>query len=80
HPEYRFNHAAFAPTNMTPDELTQACRAARMRFSSIASLIYRFSDIKTNLRSLRRAAAYWRYTALFRKEVHKKHGMRFGLE
>jgi radical SAM superfamily enzyme YgiQ (UPF0313 family) len=80
HPEYRFNHAAFVPTKMTSDALTQACHAARKRFSGIPSLIYRFSDIKTNLRSLRRAAAYWRYTALFRKEVYKKHGMRFGLE
>ncbi|MCI5211359.1 MAG: methylase, partial [Candidatus Electrothrix sp. ATG2] len=80
HPEYRFNHAAFVPARMSPEELTHACHEARSRFSSIPSLLYRFSDIKTNLRSLRRAAAYWQYTTLFRKEVHKKHGMRFGLE
>jgi radical SAM superfamily enzyme YgiQ (UPF0313 family) len=80
HPEYRFNHAAFIPQNLTPDELTQVCHTARTKFNSIPSLIYRFSDLKTNLRSLWRATSYWRYTPLFRKEVHKKHGLRFGIK
>ncbi|MDH5178833.1 MAG: B12-binding domain-containing radical SAM protein [Gammaproteobacteria bacterium] len=80
HPEYRFNDAAFIPANMTPDELTEACHKARQKFNSIFSLLYRFSDVKTNLRSLWRAASYWRYTTLFRKEVYKKHKMRFGFK
>lgn len=80
HPQYRFNQAAFVPKNMTPDELTEACHLARKKFNSLPSLFYRFSDVKTNLSSLWRAAAYWRYTTLFRKEVYKKHGMRFGLK
>ncbi len=80
HPEYRFNQAAFVPKNMTADELTEACHLARNKFNSLPSLLYRFSDVKTNLSSLWRAAAYWRYTTLFRKEVYKKHGMRFGLK
>lgn len=79
HPEYRFNQAAFAPALMTPDELTDACHAARTRYNSITSLVQRFSDWKTNLRSASRALSFWRYTLLFRKEVYKKHGMRFGL-
>ncbi len=80
HPQYRFNQAAFVPKNMTSDELTEACHLARKKFNSLPSLLYRFSDVKTNLSSLWRAAAYWRYTTLFRKEVYKKHGMRFGLK
>jgi radical SAM superfamily enzyme YgiQ (UPF0313 family) len=80
HPEYRFNQAAFVPKNMTADELTEACHLARKKFNSLPSLLYRFSDVKTNLSSLWRAAAYWRYSTLFRKEVYKKHGMRFGLK
>jgi radical SAM superfamily enzyme YgiQ (UPF0313 family) len=80
HPEYRFNQAAFAPMQMSPDELTEACHIARQKFNSIPSLLYRFSDMRTNLKSLMRAAMYWRYTTIFRKEVHKKHGMRFGLK
>jgi len=80
HPEYRFNQAAFVPSNMTPDELTDACHIARKKFNSVISLIYRFSDVKTNLNTIWRAASYWRYTTLFRKEVYKKHKMRFGLK
>jgi len=80
HPEYRFNHAAFVPRNMNPDELTRACHEARTGFNSIPSLLYRFSDVKTNMKSLWRATTYLRYATLFRKEVHKKHSMRFGLK
>ncbi len=79
HPEYRFNHAAFVPRLMEPDELTEACHEARTRFNSIPSLVRRFMDLKTNMRTLRRMMGYWRYTPLFRREVFKKHGMRFGL-
>jgi len=80
HPEYRFNGAAFEPALMTPKELTDACHAARTHFNTVPALIRRFSDIKTNLASLWRAANYWRYSTLFRREVYKKHGMRFGLK
>jgi radical SAM superfamily enzyme YgiQ (UPF0313 family) len=80
HPEYRFNQSAFLPALMTPDELTDACHAARTRYNSASSLIQRFSDWKTNLRSVTRAISFWRYTLLFRKEVYKKHRMRFGLK
>lgn len=80
HPEYRFNQAAFVPTRMTSDELTRACHEAREQFNSIPSLLYRFSDVKTNLKSLWRATNFLRYAVLFRKEVYKKHGMKFGLK
>lgn len=80
HPEYRFNQAAFIPTRMTSDELTRACHEAREQFNSISSLLYRFSDVKTNLKSLWRATNFLRYALLFRKEVYKKHRMKFGLK
>jgi radical SAM superfamily enzyme YgiQ (UPF0313 family) len=80
HPEYRFNQAAFIPSTMTPDELSDACHLARKKFNSLISLMYRFSDVKTNVKTLWRAASYWRYTTLFRKELYKKHKMRFGLK
>jgi radical SAM superfamily enzyme YgiQ (UPF0313 family) len=79
HPQYRFNHAAFVPAQMTPDELTAACLQARTQFNSIPSLVRRFLDLRTNMRSLARMSAYWRFNPIFRKEVFKKHGMRFGL-
>ena len=80
HPEYRFNQAAFVPALMSPEELTEACHGARTRYNGVSSLIRRFSDWKTNLRSLSRAASFWKYSLLFRKEVYRKHGMRFGLK
>jgi radical SAM superfamily enzyme YgiQ (UPF0313 family) len=79
HPEYRFNNAAFVPKQMTPDELTRACHAARVRYNTLGALMVRFCDVKTHLKSFARVAAYWYYTLIFRKEVYKKHGMRFGL-
>jgi len=79
HPQYRFNYAAYVPARMSPQELTDACHEARKRFNSPLSLLHRFSDLKTNLRSLERALSYWYYTLIFRKEVYKKHAMRFGL-
>jgi radical SAM superfamily enzyme YgiQ (UPF0313 family) len=80
HPEYRFNQAAFQPINLSPDELTDVCHIARQKFNTIPSLIYRFSDLQTNLKTLWRAASYWRYTTLFRREVYRKHKMKFGLK
>ncbi len=80
HPEYRFNHAAFVPRLMPPEALTEACHEARQRFNSFSGLVRRFSDVKTNLRSLWKAATFWRYNGIFRREVRRKHGMRFGLE
>jgi radical SAM superfamily enzyme YgiQ (UPF0313 family) len=80
HPQYRFNQAAFVPRNMSAEKLTEACHEARKRFKSVSSLFYRFSDMKTNLRTLWKVGTYWRYTTLFRREVYKKHGMRFGLK
>ena len=80
HPEYRFNDAAYVPTQMTAEELTNACHTARKRYNSIPGLLHRFADLKTNMRTLQRILLYWRYTTIFRSEVYRKHGMRFGLK
>ena len=79
HPEYRFNFATFQPTLMSPGELTEACFSARARFNSIGSIVRRVFDFKTNMRTLHSLGVFLRYNPLFRKEVFKKHGMRFGL-
>lgn len=78
HPEYRFNAAAFVPVRMTPDQLTEVCYEARLAFNRIPSLLWRFSDLRTNMRTLTRMRAFWQFTPVFRREVFKKHGMRFG--
>ena len=79
HPEYRFNYAAFQPKQMSAEELTEECFRARRRFNSLSSVFQRFFDPKTNMSTLERAAIYWAYNPLFRKETFKKQGMRFGL-
>jgi len=78
-PQYRFNHAAFIPKSCSPEELTQACWEARSRFNSLASLVHRALDFKTNMRNPVRFATYLQFNPIFRKEVFKKHGMRFGM-
>ncbi|MBL8575017.1 MAG: radical SAM protein [Hyphomicrobiaceae bacterium] len=78
HPEYRFNDCAFVPARMTPDQLTDVCYEARREFNRIPSMLWRFSDLKTNMRTLTRMRAFWQFTPVFRREVFKKHGMVFG--
>jgi radical SAM superfamily enzyme YgiQ (UPF0313 family) len=78
HPDYRFNHAAFIPKRCSPEELTEACWQARSRFNSLGALVHRALDFKTNMRNPVRFATYLQFNPIFRKEVFKKHGMRFG--
>ena len=77
---YRFNHAAYIPKNMTPDELTEVGFYCRNEFNKLSSLLYRAFDPQTNMSSLFRFTTYWLYNPLFRKEVYKKHNMLFGLK
>ena len=76
---YKFNYAAYIPKNMTPDELTELGKECRYKFNSLKSLLYRMTDLKTNMSSLERFMLYWMYAPIFKKEVFKKHGMFFGL-
>ena len=78
HPEYRFNHAAFIPKNMTPDELTKACLDAKIQWNSLNSVFKRFFDFKTHMRSLANAYMYWKYNPIYRSENAQKQGMAFG--
>ena len=79
HDDYRFNHAAFTPQNMTADELTALSFYCRKRFNAPLSVLYRSFEPKTNMRTLKKFITYWLYNPLFRREVHKKQGLRFGL-
>lgn len=78
HPDYRFNHAAFQPSRMTPSELTEACWQARRRWNSPRSAWSRLWDFQTHLSSPVRAATYLRYNPLYKRETLKKQGMRLG--
>ena len=76
HPDYRYNHAAFRPTLMSADELTEWSHYARRSFNSIQSIIQRVTDLKTNMRNPYRLGVYLSYNPLFRKETLKKQGIR----
>lgn len=80
HPEYRFNHAAFRPALMSPDELTDIAFDIRSKWNSLGSMARRFMDLRTNMRGLSKMSIFWMYNRLFRKETFKKQGMRFGLD
>jgi len=80
HEAYRFNYASFVPKNMTADELTEVSFACRKRFNRWRSIFWRVLEWRTNLRTPYRFFTYLIYNPLFKKEVFKKQGMRFGLE
>jgi radical SAM superfamily enzyme YgiQ (UPF0313 family) len=78
HEDYRFNHAAFIPKQMTPDELTEATWRCRKTWNAPASILYRMCDPKTHMSSPYRLALYFAYNRLYSKETFKKQGMHFG--
>ena len=79
HEDYRFNYASIKPKNMTADELTEVSFECRRRFNSVFSIIKRALQPRTNMRPPYRFLTYLIYNPLFRKEVFKKQGLRFGL-
>jgi radical SAM superfamily enzyme YgiQ (UPF0313 family) len=79
HPEYRFNHAAFQPRRMSPDELTAVSWECRRDWNRLSSVFRRVWDFKTHLHSPVRLGVYLKYNPLFAHETRKKQGMRFGL-
>ena len=79
HNEYRFNHTAFRPSLMSPEDLTEAGFACRKKFNSPLSIIRRAFDLKTNMRSILKLGIYALYAPLFRREAHKKQSMHLGL-
>ncbi len=79
HPDYRFNHAAFVPKLVDPDVLTEALAEARRIWSSPMTMVKRFLDPKTHMRSPYRMGVYWAYNPVYGRENRRKHGMTFGL-
>lgn len=80
HEDYRFNYCSIVPKKMTPDELTEISFDCRKRFNSLKSIITRALEFRTNMRTPYRFMTYLIYNPLFRKEVFKKQGMKFGLK
>lgn len=79
HEKYRFNYSSIVPKNMSADELTEVSFDCRRRFNSWFSIMKRALEPRTNLRTFYRFLTYLMYNPLFKKEVFKKQGMKFGL-
>lgn len=78
HPEYRFNHAAFVPRQMTPEQLTEATWQCRHQWNRPSSVFMRMWDFKTHLYSPTKLYIYLKYNPLYARETFKKQGMLFG--
>lgn len=78
HEDYRFNYASFVPRNMTSEELTEISFWCRKNYNSAGSIIYRAFDFKTNMRNPYKFLTYMLYNPIFKKEVFRKQGMKFG--
>ncbi|MBT8078229.1 MAG: B12-binding domain-containing radical SAM protein [Gammaproteobacteria bacterium] len=78
HPDYRFNHAAFVPRHMSPEELTESVWGIRQRWNSARSIFKRMWDFQTHLDSPYRLGTYLVYNRLYAAEAWTKHGMFFG--
>ena len=78
-PDYRFNHAAFKPANMTPDELTRACWECKDRWSKPGTIFRRVWDFKTHLSSPVRLALFLAFNRIVAREIRRKQSMFFGL-
>lgn len=80
HPDYRFNYASFVPKNMSAIELTEVSFWCRKNYNSMSSIIYRAFDFKTNMRNPYKLLTYMVYNPIFKKEVFRKQGMKFGFK
>lgn len=78
HPDYRFNHAAFRPLHMSPEELTEIGLKARRAFNTPPQIARRFLNPRGGPHLLRKAWIIGRYALLFRREMYRKHGMALG--
>ena len=74
--EYKYGDATFTPKSMTPQELTDSCRAARYSFYSYKNIVRRMRV--TNLHSFINLGVFLLMNFISRKEIHRKQGRRLG--
>jgi len=77
--KYRFNHAAYIPKNMSPEEITERCFYMRKKYNSFPIIMKRMFSPHI-LFNFRTYAMLWQLVLLFRKETMKKQGMKLGLK
>jgi radical SAM superfamily enzyme YgiQ (UPF0313 family) len=77
-PTFRFGDVPFHPKNMTAQDLHVLCLDARKKFYSFSGIARRFTNIKGNATTLKKAAMFWGINGLLRKEIGQKDGLPLG--
>ncbi|MGE5706738.1 MAG: B12-binding domain-containing radical SAM protein, partial [Bacteroidota bacterium] len=76
-PRFRYGQAMLRPKGMTPEQLTEGCLRARLRFNQVSSLFLRALD-PPNRRDLGRVGLFWAANWISRKEILAKQGISLG--
>jgi radical SAM superfamily enzyme YgiQ (UPF0313 family) len=75
---YHFGDVAFYPNQMKPEELSNACMKAREKFYSLASVITRFFDFKSNCGNIYNAFQFLSLNLFSKQEIKKRQGLPLG--
>jgi radical SAM superfamily enzyme YgiQ (UPF0313 family) len=77
-PEFSYGDATFRPHRMSPQQLTDACFAARRKFNTASSITHRLFDTRTNMRTPYRAGIYLTANLISRREILSKQSRALG--
>jgi radical SAM superfamily enzyme YgiQ (UPF0313 family) len=77
-PEFSYGDATFRPHRMSPQQLTDACFAARRKFNTASSITHRLFDTRTNMRTPYRAGIYLTANLISRREILSKQSRPLG--
>ncbi len=71
-PDFSYGDATLSPRNMTPQQLTDGCFAARRSFNTTQSILYRLFDRRSNFSSLYRAGIFLVANLISKREIYRK--------
>lgn len=77
-PAYRYGDAMLAPASMTPRQLTESCREARLAFNTAGCIARRLLHPAANAHSPFSAALFLAANLVSRREILAKQGRRLG--
>ncbi|EKD82237.1 MAG: hypothetical protein ACD_39C01410G0002 [uncultured bacterium] len=78
-PEFRWDFPAFIPERMTPQQLADAIKNGRKKFTSISSIFKRSLEFSANLADPFKALLYLSTNLVSRTDISRKSGLRPGL-
>lgn len=78
-PDFRFGRTPLRTTPLDAASLVGGCGKARRRFYSWRGILRRFTNIRSNGKSVRRGLMFWTLNAMLRREVGEKSEIPLGL-